>query len=357
MSLYPQYINKQINIPYLLKIGQGKTKKIGKYLVDKGMNRVALFMGYGIEDILGKELYAGLEAQKITVSYKMVVDDIDIDTITHTAFNLPKVDAILGIGGGKALDFAKYSAYLLKLPFISVPTSTSNDGFCSPTSSLTVQGKRKTVKSGIPYGVVIDLDIIKNSPSIFFYSGIGDMVSKITALWDWKEAFNKGFERFNDFASLLAYNSLDLLFLKHSSDISSVEFQRSLANSLMMSGISMEVAGTSRPASGSEHLISHALDALSEKPKMHGVQVGVATYLCALLQNNPHLPRVKDILLNTGFFEFAKTTPFNKKEFIDALKLAPSIKTDYYTILSEKESFEKALKFIETDEILKELIK
>lgn len=357
MSLYPQYINKQINIPYLLKIGEAKTKKIGKYLIDKGMKNIALFTGYGIEDILGKELYAGFDEHKINVAYKMVVDDIDIDTITHTAFSLPKIDAIIGIGGGKALDFAKYSAYLLKLPFISVPTSTSNDGFCSPTSSLTVQGKRKTVKSGIPYGVVIDLDIIKNSPSIFFYSGIGDMVSKITALWDWKEAFNKGFERFNDFASLLAYNSLDLLFLRHSTDVASAEFQRSLANSLMMSGIAMEVAGTSRPASGSEHLISHGLDAISKKPKMHGVQVGVATYLCAILQKNPNFEKVKDILTSTGFFEFAKKDPFEKAEFIEALKLAPTIKTDYYTILSEKESFEKALHLIETDEILKELIK
>lgn len=108
-----------------------------------------------------KSFYAGFDEHQINVAYKMVVDDIDIDTITHKHLPCLKLMQLLALVEGKLLDFAKYSAYLLKLPFISVPTSTSNDGFCSPTSSLTVQGKRKTVKSGIPYGVVIDLDIIK----------------------------------------------------------------------------------------------------------------------------------------------------------------------------------------------------
>ncbi len=352
------FVNKQINIPYLLKIGNGKIHKIGKYLADKNMMNIGLFLGEGIENILNGSLDNSLNLHNINVIHKQVINDIDIDAINHTAFNLPpSINAIIGIGGGKALDFAKYTAYILKIPFISIPTSVSNDGFCSPSSSLTVQGKRKSVKSGIPFGVVIDLDIIKNNPKAFLYSGLGDMASKVTALWDWKEAFNKGFERFNDFASLLAYNSLDLLFLKHSFDIYSPEFQRSLANSLLTSGISMEVVGNSRPASGSEHLISHALDAVSRQPKMHGIQVGVATYLCALLQKNDHTESLKTILENTGFWDFVRENPFSKSEFLEALALAPKIKQDYYTILSEPNSMDKAIQLIETDEILKTIIK
>ncbi len=352
------FINKQINIPYLLKIGNDKTKKVGKYLADKNMMNIALFLGEGIEDLFGSSLTDTLNSHNIKTIYKQIVTDIDIDEITHTAFNLsPQIDAILGVGGGKALDFAKYSAHLLKIPFISFPTSVSNDGFCSPTSSLIVQGKRKSVKSGIPFGVVIDLDIIKNNPPAFLYSGLGDMVSKITALWDWKEAFNKGYERFNDFASLLAYNSMDLLFLKHSLDIYSTEFQRSLANSLLTSGLSMEVVGSSRPASGSEHLISHALDKVCHQPKMHGIQVGIATYLCALLQSNENISSLKSILLDTGFIDFVKQNPFDKNEFIKALELAPQIKQDYYTILSEANSLKNAKNFVETDEILTQVIK
>lgn len=356
--LYAPYPNKQINIPYLLKIGNGKIRKIGKYLIDKNLPNIALFWSEGIEHLLGKELNAGFEEQGIKVCHKQDAQFINIEEITKVAFNLPKsVDAIVGVGGGRALDFAKFSAHLLKLPFISVPTSTSNDGFCSPGSSLIVDGKRKSVKSSIPFGVVVDLDVIASSPQICFYSGIGDMVSKVTALFDWKQAAARGLDRYNDFASMMAYNSLDLLFLKHSSDISRPEFQRSLVTSLLISGIAMEIAGTSRPASGSEHLISHALDSLSKRPRMHGLQVGVATYLCALLQNNPNTDSVREILTQTGFFAYVLQDPLSKEEFIKALQLSPTIKCNYYTILSEPDSFARALQILDKDPILNKLVK
>lgn len=354
---YPQTTNRQINIPYLLKIGDGKSKKIGRYLFDKDMLNIAVFLGVGIADIVGKDFYQGLKEYKINILKDEVAKSIALEDITQTAFSLPtEVNAVIGIGGGRALDFAKYTAYLLRLPYISVPTSTSNDGFCSPSSSLTVAGKRKTVKSSIPYGVVIDLDVINNCPLSHLYSGVGDMLSKVSALWDWKQSFLKGYERYNDFASMLSYNSLDLLFIRHSKDIKTKQFQRSLVNSLLYSGIAMEIAGTSRPASGSEHLISHALDVIAERPQMHGIQVGVASYLCAMLQKNPNANDLRDILSEVGFFDFVAQNPLNKEDFIKALKLAPQIKENYYTILSEKTSFKKAQKLIETDDILKKVI-
>lgn len=354
---YP-YPNKQINIPYLLKIGEGKLPKLGKYLVDKDFNNIALFMGEGMEDLLGAKVTKSLNDFNIHVLHRQEVRFINIEEINKVAFSLPtNIDAIVGLGGGKALDFSKYTAHLLKIPFISIPTSTANDGFCSPGCSLLVDGKRKSVKSSIPFGVVIDLDVIKDSPYVCFYSGLGDMISKVTALWDWKKASTYGYERYNDFASLMAYNSLDLLFIKHNLDINSTEFQRSLTNSLLISGIAMEIAGTSRPASGSEHLISHALDSVCKRPKMHGLQVGVATYLCAMLQNNPSTEGVKEVLTKTGFFNLLAQDAFVKSEFVDALHKAPSIKNDYYTILSEKDSFERAVDYIETDTILKTIIK
>lgn len=355
---YLPFPNKQINIPYLCKIGEGKFDKIGKYLTDKNFNRIALFWGEGMEQLFGKQLYASLEPHGVEVIAKQEVKFINIEEINRIAFNLsPDLDAVLGVGGGKALDFAKYAAHLLKLPFISVPMSTSNDGFCSPGCSILVEGRRKSVKASMPFGVIMDLDIIAGSPQVFFYSGIGDMISKVTALWDWNKAFKKGYERFNDFASLLAYNSLDLLFLKHSTDINAPEFQRSLCTSLLMSGIAMEVAGTSRPASGSEHLISHALDQIAQRPAMHGIQVGVATYLCAMLQDNPQTEGVREMLLNTGFFAYVRTKPLDKDEFMEAVRMAPSIKPDYYTILSEPESYARAEQLLTTDPILRTLIK
>ena len=349
--------NKEINIPSLLKIGSGKTSKIGKYLVDRNFTEIALFFSDGIENIVADKLYPGLEKYGIKIVHKDNISDINIENAIHTAFKIPSTTKVLlGIGGGKALDYGKYCAHILKLPYITVPTSVSNDGFCSPNTSLLVAGKRKSVKSTIPYGVVADIDIIETAPKASLYSGIGDTISKITALWDWKQSFLKGYEYFNDFAGLMAYNSLDIIYLCDKLKPEDHEFKYRMVNSLVLSGIAMEIAGSSRPASGSEHLISHALDGVLTSHKQHGIQVGVATYLCSLLQDNRH-KQVKDFLLKTGFFNFVAQEPINKQEFIQALKLAPTIKQNYYTVLSEKDSLDKALNFIETDDILKQVIK
>lgn len=348
---------KEITIPSLLKIGSGKIQKIGKYLFDRKFTKVAIFFSQGIESIVSKELYDGLNKFNIEIIHKDNISDINIENVVHTAFKIPsKTNVLLGIGGGKALDYSKYCAHILKLPFISVPTSVSNDGFASPNTSLIVSGKRKSVKSTIPYGVVCDIDVISSAPEVSLFSGIGDTISKITALWDWKQAFLKGFEDFNDFAGLMAHNSLDIIYESNNLNIESKEFKYKMVNSLVLSGIAMEIAGSSRPASGSEHLISHGLDTVSQNPKMHGLQVGVATYLCSYLQNN-NFDNVKDFLTKSKFIEFMINNPIDKDCFVEALKVAPSIKQNYYTILSQEDSFDKAIEFINTDSILKQILK
>jgi len=349
---------KEINIPSLLKIGNGKLVKIGKYLADRKFFKAALFYSEGIENIVGAKIYAGFKNNGIEVVERLNISDINIENIIHTAFKVPSgTDVLIGIGGGKSLDYSKYCAHVLKLPYISVPTSVSNDGFCSPNASLLVEGKRKSVNASIPYGVVADMDIIVNAPKESFYSGVGDMISKVTALWDWKQAFLKNLSTHNDFAALLAHNSLNSLYYAgENKNFNSQEFNYQLVNSLVISGIAMEVAGSSRPASGSEHLISHALDSVSPTPRTHGLQVGVAAYLCALLQNN-EAQTVKNFLVETGFSEFIKKYPFDKHVFIEAIKHAPRVKENYYTILSEKNSLSKAVKFIETDDLLKQMIR
>ena len=350
-------LNKAINIPSLLKIGSGKIAKIGKYLCDRRYCKAALFFSGGIEDVVGENLYGGFKKFGVEVVHKDTISDINIENIIRMAFKIPAaVNVLIGIGGGKSLDYSKYCAHVLKLPFISVPTSVSNDGFCSPNASLLVEGKRRSVKSSIPYGVVADIDVIINAPEETFYSGIGDMIAKVSALWDWKEAFNKNLSYYNDFAALLAGNSLDSLYYAETfKDFKSKDFYAKLVNSLVISGIAMEVAGSSRPASGSEHLISHALDHISASPRMHGLQTGAAAYLCSLLQNN-NIENVGTFLENTGFVKFMSKNPFDKQMFIKAIKYAPEVKDEYYTILSENNSLDKAKYLLETDKILKEII-
>ncbi len=348
---------KQIFIPSILKISEGELENTGKYLKDELFNNAAVFFSEGIEGIFGEKLYSSLDSAGINVLHRNIVSDINIENIIYEAFAIPgAVDVLVGIGGGKALDYAKYCAHVLAIPFISIPTSTSNDGFCSPNSSLTVEGKRKTVKANIPYGVIVDIDAIKTSPQNCIYSGIGDLISKITAGWDWKEASRITGETFNDFAYIIANNTVFDLLRYKKCDIRHPDFLFHLANSLLMNGISMEIAGTSRPASGSEHLISHAYDAISKNPSLHGIQVGIAAYICSFLQQN-NFETVRDFLQATGFFKFVAENPLNKEEFKQAIDLAPTIKQDFYTILSDKKSLEMAKEFINEDEICRQIIK
>ncbi len=350
-----KFSQKQIFIPSILKIAEREIENTGKYLKDELFNNAALFFSEGIEEIFGEKVYHSLETSGVKVLHRNIISDINIENIIREAFAIPKaVDVLVGIGGGKALDYAKYCAHVLAVPFVSIPTSTSNDGFCSPNSSLLVDGKRKTLSAKIPYGVIVDIAAVKTSPEPCIYSGIGDLISKITAGWDWKMAVRITGERFNDFAYIIANNTvLDILHFKET-DVKNPEFLFHLVNSLLMNGISMEIAGFSRPASGSEHLISHAYDQVAEKPSMHGIQVGVAAYICSYLQQN-RFETVRDFLKSTGFFDYVAKNPLNKEEFLKAIDIAPSVKEDFYTILSENDSIIRAKEFLKNDVICRKL--
>lgn len=132
-------------------------------------------------------------------------------------------------------------------------------------------------------------------------------------------------------------------------------FLKEMVDSLTMSGIAMQIADSSAPASGSEHLISHALDKLLENPQLHGIQVGVATYLMSKVQEHRY-QRVEKFLTDTGFFDFVETLKMNAEDFEKAIDLAPSIKPSRYTYLHVPEYREKAKQLLKSDEILKRIL-
>jgi len=123
---------------------------------------------------------------------------------------------------------------------------------------------------------------------------------------------------------------------------------RLLGTALMLNGIAMAVCGSSRPASGSEHLISHALDSLSERPRMHGLQVGVATYLISLLQKQ-NSTTIADLFSKTGFWRTVAADPFRRGEWLEAIRRAPTIKQDFYTVLSSRDCLPEAEAHLRND--------
>lgn len=325
----------EINIPALLRIKPNALNKLGKYLRKGDLDRVALYYGEGMKDLVGERVSISLESSEIRVVYEETVRDNLAEDVLTSAFKLPRdVEAIVAVGGGKAIDCAKYVAFLSHVPIFSVPTSISNDGFASPQSSLVVAGKRKSMKAVIPHGVILDTEIIGSSPERMTFSGIGDLVSKYSAAHDWKLAYHAEGEPVNDFAVMIGLQSAENLVNFPNKSIHDLEFLRLVCGALVMSGVAMEVSGSSRPASGSEHLISHAYDSLATKPSLHGIQVGVATLASTWLQRHPKRELILSLLEESGFCAYVESNPLERDAFLRAIEAAPSIKPGYYTILS-----------------------
>ncbi len=348
--------SNKISIPAILEVGKGNLSYIGALIEKSGFSNIVMFLGQGINDMFGEKIRQSFKFQSTKIVKTVENDNIDINNIINTAFSIPaEADVIVGIGGGKALDVAKYCSFLKKLPFISVPTSASNDGYSSSSCSLIIEGKRTTVNAVMPYGIVVDIDVIKGAPEKYIFSGIGDLVSKITAVYDWEFEERNGKGKVDDFAVMIAKKSVNSFVRTQFNSIREDFFIKELVDSLTMSGIAVEIAQTSAPASGSEHLISHALDKILDVPKLHGLQVGVATYLMAKVQEHRY-ERVTKVFRDTGFFEHVKTHAIKASDLEKAIDLAPSIKPNRYTYIHIDEYRQKAKKLLQEDEILKDIL-
>ncbi len=267
--------------------------------------------------------------------------------------------AVVGFGGGKALDVAKYVAFLARLPYFAVPTSLSNDGFCSPHVSLTIQGRRRTLAANMPFGVVVDTQVCAQAPHLLTLSGIGDLAAQFTAVADWKLAFHRAGEVVDDFAALLSDGAVHAFLGRPELDH---EGMRLLATSLMFNGIAMEVCGSSRPASGSEHLISHRLlDESSARPPCtwpssrsgSGRRVGVSAAMSLLQQQQPASQVIGRLFEQTGFWDAVAGDKFSAAEWLEAVRMAPTIKPNFYTVLSTRDVIPEVTEALANDHWLK----
>ena len=328
---------------------------MGIYAQRHEFNRVLLFFSQDLDDRLMERLISSLRSRNIQILQQAPVESIGFERVTELFSNSPaNTDAIIGFGGGKALDVAKYIAFLCGRPYLSVPTSLSNDGFCSSQSSLTVREHRRPLPSAMPFGVIIDTAVCLDAPEILWQSGVGDLVSKLTAVTDWKMAFHAAGTPVDDFAALLSDASVYQFLARPTRDLEGMTL---LGTALLLNGISMSICGSSRPASGSEHLISHALDRVSKRPRLHGLQVGVATYLISLLQDRnsgQNSGRIAALFDATGFWRTIASDPFDRAEWLQAARIAPSIKSDFYTVLSSRNCLPEIEAALHCDPILQQ---
>jgi glycerol-1-phosphate dehydrogenase [NAD(P)+] len=342
--------NAQINLPWLVRIKAGALQRLGLYLARSRLTPAALFHSEGMLPSIIDAARRSLRDHGIAPALLSEVKEASVEEAVRLQSAVPSsCKALIGVGGGKALDVAKYTAFLAGLPYFAAPTSLSNDGFCSPQASLTLEGKRQSLPTGPPEAVVVDLAVCQRAPLPLWHSGVGDLCSKFTAVSDWKLAFQRRGDPVNDLAALISDASVFQFMANPVPDEVGI---RLLATALMLNGVAMEIAGSSRPSSGSEHLISHALDMTGARPRLHGLQTGTAAYLVSNLQGGSHHEKIGELFARTSFWDSVRKQPFSREEWRIAVERAPSVKENFYTILSERDAWPEFARMIALDPAL-----
>lgn len=243
---------------------------------------------------------------------------------------------ILGAGGGSVIDVAKLAAARTRVPYVSVPTSASHDGIASPRASIKQDEGSSSKPAKAPLAIVADTGVIGRAPYRMLAAGCADAISNSTAVLDWKLAHRLRNEEYSSFAAVLSETASQIVMDNASSIKPGLEESAWLVmKALIVSGVSMSVAGSSRPASGAEHMFSHALDRLAPKPALHGEQCGVGSILTMYLHGGDW-QRIRDALHAVGAPTTAAGLGISKDVMVEALVQAHGNKPDRYTILGDR---------------------
>ena len=202
---------------------------------------------------------------------------------------IPQLDdpeVIVTVGSGTLMDFARYPANKLGIPFVAIPTLASSDGFTANICSVVVDGQKKSIPMHAPALVCADLNIISGAPMFLTVSGIADILSKYISLADWKIAHLVSGEYFCERTAAAAQEALELMAGCADRMLKGGEPDyEAMTMAQMISGLSMQMLGNSRAASGAEHLIAHLVEMKPPRFEnahgIHGECVGVGTVLCA----------------------------------------------------------------------------
>lgn len=284
-------------------------------------------------------------AGKQVTSY---LDGYDIDTcITGNATmeNIENVKRqvkehkstfLIAVGGGSKIDITKVVANDMNLPFISIPTSAAHDGIASNRASIKSDSGSKSIETISPMGIIADTSIIFNAPYRTLASGCADVLSNYSALSDWKLAYRLRDEEFS--RSAYSFSMFAAESITEAAEFIKPDLEESVwlaIKPIIVSGISMSIARSSRPTSGSEHMISHTIDKLYPGRAMHGEQCGVASILTTFLQKGDW-EELKHTLLKIGAPTKASEIGLTEEEFITAVTQAHNLRKDRFTILGDK---------------------
>ncbi|GGM00115.1 MULTISPECIES: iron-containing alcohol dehydrogenase family protein [Micromonospora] len=324
---------RTVNTPLAIEVRRGAVADLGPLLADRRISAggdVAVVVGPG-------------QGEKIVELCRPSLGSADVFTVTGGSLDSANelgdrlrrrnYDAVVGIGGGRTIDTAKYAATRYGMPMVTVATSLANDGIASPVASLTHEGGKGSYGVHIPIAVMVDLDFVENGPDRQTQAGIGDAVSNLSACADWELAHRVRDEPIDGLAVTLARTGAEAL-INHPGKICDDGFLTTLAEALILGGISMSICGSSRPASGGDHEISHAVDQLFPGTSSHGEQAGLGALFCTFLRGDlERFGQLARCLHRHGLATTPAELGLTDEQFVEAVQYAPGTRPDRYTIL------------------------
>jgi glycerol-1-phosphate dehydrogenase [NAD(P)+] len=327
--------NKWTELPRIVDVGHGVIHDTGKVCKDLKLNGNGLIVaGSSTLRAAGKAAASSLEDGGYDVE-TVVAKTPTLEEVMKVEIKAceEKVSFLLGVGGGKSIDIAKLASMHLDLPFISIPTAASHDGIVSSRASIIRDGRTVSEVAHTPLAVIADTEIIVKAPHRLLASGCGDIISNYTAVRDWDLAHRVRGEPFSEYASIISNMTARMLI--ESADTIKPGIEESVwmvMKALVASGVAMSIAGSSRPASGSEHKFSHALDEIVPKPALHGEQCGVGTIMMMYLHGG-NWQEIRNALKLIGAPVNALELGIKEEYIIEALLHAHEIRPERYTIL------------------------
>jgi len=331
----------KMELPRLIEIGEKNINDFGKFLISLNKpKKVSLIAGTNVQKILKKKIEKSLKLKKIQFIWHTSIDN-QIKSLNQIQKDVKKdnSDLIAGIGGGRSVDTAKLISYNLGKPFVSLPTAASHDGMASPFVSVK-SDKPHSIVATAPMGVFVDIDIIKKAPAKLLASGCGDLIANIIAVKDWQLGHKKKKEYYGRYAADLAMMSAKIVMENSSEFAKNGLDARVIVEGLISAGVASCIAGSSRPCSGAEHLVSHALDKLAPGIGLHGEKCGLGSIMMAKLQGQDWKKIVKT-LKDVGAPTTAKQIGLKSDVIIKALMIAQDLRPERYTILKEIKMTEK----------------
>jgi glycerol-1-phosphate dehydrogenase [NAD(P)+] len=248
-------------------------------------------------------------------------------------------DAIVAIGGGRTLDIGKLAAARAGIAVISVPTQLSHDGICSPIAVVPDhEGRPESLGAIMPAAVFLSMPTLLEAPEASLRAGLGDLLANPFALRDWKLAEDRGLETTDQRSWDLSAQAYDLVdeIIENANLGARLEILPRLADGLVLSGMAMIEARSSRPASGGEHEISHAIDELHGGRAMHGEQVAFGCIISAALYGED-AAALRARLRAIGLPSAPQDLGLDEDGLVEVILHAPDTRPGRFTILEHSD--------------------